>query len=133
MAAVDGDTAACLTRMAEKAIVNAPAIAIARGRAARALTTAGVARTVLGANPLGHSRQAPRRARPRAQRAAPPQGRPGRPPPPQAAAPRFGRRRPARPPSVPVTAPRRLIFRVPLAVPLTCTVPEIAPLLEASE
>src|SRR3954465_8367894 len=70
MAAVDGETAACLTRMAEKAIVNAPAIAIARGRAARALTTAGVAGTVLGANPLGHSRQAPRRERPRPQRAA---------------------------------------------------------------
>src|SRR4051812_50160677 len=82
MAAVDGETAACLTRMAEKAIVNAPAIAIARGRAARALTTAGVAGTVLGGNPLGHSRQGPRRRRPPPPRGAPPPGRPGRPPPP---------------------------------------------------
>src|SRR4051794_6793112 len=80
MAAVDGETAACLTRMAEKAIVSAPAIAIARGRAARALTTAGVGGTVLRANPLGHWRQAPRRERPRPQRAALAQGRRGRPP-----------------------------------------------------
>ena len=43
MAAVEGETAACLTRMAEKAIVSAPAIAIARGRATSAVTAPGIA------------------------------------------------------------------------------------------
>ena len=43
MAAVDGETAACLTRMAEKAMVSAPAIAIARGRATSAVTAVGIA------------------------------------------------------------------------------------------
>src|SRR5438477_579517 len=52
MAAVDGETPACLTRMAEKAIVSAPVTASARGRAARAVTTAGIAGAVLGATRL---------------------------------------------------------------------------------
>ena len=120
MAAVEGETPACLTRMAEKAIVSAPAMAIARGRAARAVTTAGMAGAVVGAN-AARARAAGAAARTSCGHSEPPSRNVA------AAACRFGRKRTRRPPSVPVTAPRRLIFRVPFAVPLTCTVPEIDP------
>src|SRR5512133_1809817 len=79
MAAVDGETPACLTRMAEKAIVSAPAMAIARGRAARAVTTAGMAGAAVEAKRSGRDGQAPRRERPRPQRAAAAQRRRRRP------------------------------------------------------
>ena len=51
MAAVEGETPACLTRMAEKAMVSAPAMAIARGRATSAVTTAGIAGAAVRAKP----------------------------------------------------------------------------------
>ena len=51
MAAVEGETPACLTRMAEKAMVSAPAMAIARGRATSAVTAAGIAGAAVGAKP----------------------------------------------------------------------------------
>ena len=136
MAAVEGETAACLTRMAEKAIVSAPAMAIARGRATSAVTVAGMAGAAVRAK-LGE-----------ATRAAPPAGyRPtgtrrganfsGHSEPPSrsvaAAALRVGRKRTRRPPSTPVTVPRRLTLRVPFAAPATRTVPEITPSLVESE
>ena len=51
IAAVDGETAACLTRMAEKAMVSAPAIAIARGRATSAVRAVGIAGAVVRVKP----------------------------------------------------------------------------------
>ena len=43
IAAVDGETPDCLTRMVENAIATAPAIAIARGRATSTVTATGIA------------------------------------------------------------------------------------------
>ena len=51
MAAVAGETPACFTRMAEKAMVSAPATAIARGRATSAVTSAGIAGAAVRAKP----------------------------------------------------------------------------------
>src|SRR5256885_190660 len=73
MAAVEGETPDCLTRMAEKAMVSAPAIASARGRAVSAATKAGiVAGAEVRANPGQATGAAPRAPRCHAARCARP-------------------------------------------------------------